>query len=417
VVNASTGVEEVTAHLAHLSVLEHPVEQTSMGIDAALHGRGAVIALSRQVLADVLGTDKASSVDLSTLHSHPERVLARALRVGVREARNHSPAEVSAAVHPRSPSAAWERLGAAATQAHVAWTQSPGIPSGPEGRAAIADIAVLALGVAHLDRRLVQAATHAGADDVARDLGVAEGAGLHLSARSVIDRFAPAASSWGTRLPRPMAGLAVLPVSTPEDLPLGLQRLREMLESEAGVSPQHTLMLITAQVRMTTVLAEEVRRVARATGDNAFPGLLSQLTDHASELAGSWGRADRSLASRARSDPRPVRQAGECLRCLARGPQPIETLRATAASVVDLARSTADAVEASVKVGSWVTYASRGENQQAMAWRVLDRHEPPSVLDALRSAVTRAATTAQAPAPLANRNRPVPGPVVVMTRS
>lgn len=389
--NAATAVQDVTTHLAQLSILEHPVEQTSMGIDAALHGRGAAIALSRQVLGDVLGTARASSADLSTLHTHPERVLARALYVGARQARNHSPAEITAAVDPRSASAAWERLGAAATRAHVAWTQSPRLPSGPEGRAAVADIAVIALGVAHLDKRLLQAATRAGADDVARDLLVAEGAGLNLAARSVIDRFAAGASSWKVAEPQRVERLAVLPVTCAEDLPRGLGRLHDLLSSGVVVTPQHTLMLLVAQVRMSSVLVEQSQRAARATGDAVYSSLASRLTDHVSRLAGSWSREDRALVSLEPSDPRPVQQAGECLRQLAGVALPVASLEVAAEAVVGLSRATVVAVQHSLGSRTWATHGTRNDDQRGLVWRLLDEFDRPPFLDALREVVAQAA--------------------------
>ncbi|NAZ87584.1 hypothetical protein [Kineococcus indalonis] len=398
--SAAVAVQELTTHLAHLSVRERPVEHTRMGVDAALHGRGAAMALCRQVLADVAQARGTSRADFDTLHAHPERVLATALRLGAREARSYSPSEVTAAADPRSVTARWEQLGAAATRAHLAWSGSETLPTGAAGRAAVGDIAVVALGIAHLDRGLVQAATRVGADDVARDLRFAERAGLHLAARAVLDRVsADAAPTWDAPGRARLDRLPVVPVNHADDLPRGLQRLHELLTAGVNVSPQHTVMLLTAQVRMSAVVAQQAQRTARATGDTAYSVLAQRMNHHAAALASSWGRSDRSLVGLDGPDPRPVHQAGECLRYLTGAATPVGLLEQTAGAVVGLAGATATAVEGCVASGKWATPITHVDSQAALSWRLFDTFNRPNVLDALRAVV------AQAPSIAADHNR------------
>ncbi|WP_369068736.1 hypothetical protein [Kineococcus terrestris] len=384
--SAAAGVQELTTHLAQLSVLAQPVEYTRMGVDAALHGRGAAMALCRQVLADVAGATGRSPVDLGTLHEHPERVLAAALRVGMREARIYSPTDVAAAADPRSATARWERLGAAATRAHQAWTETTDVPSGEAGRAAIGDITVVALGVAHLDRKLVQAAARVGADDVARDLRFAERGGLHLAARAVLDKVAGHTTEPWEAPGRPnLERLPVVAVSRADDLPRGLRRLHELLGADVNVSPQHTAMLITAQVRMSMSLAQQAERTARATGAGGWSSLATELKAHAGRLAEAWGRSERALVSIDRPDMRPVQQAGECLRYLIDGRVSTASLGDVSEQVVDLARATAGAIERSVAAGRWASSATHGEEQDAVSWRLVGAGDIAQVMAIMRS--------------------------------
>ncbi|GAA4968775.1 hypothetical protein [Kineococcus glutinatus] len=383
--STATAVHEVTAHLAELSAIPSPVESTRMGVDAALHGRGAALALARQVIEDVLKVSAKSPATLAELHLRPERVLVSALRVSAREARSYSPVEIVAAVDPRSAAARWERLGAAATQAHIAWTESPAKPSGAAGRAAVADVAVVALALAHLDRHVIQAATRAGVDDVARDLGFAQQSGLGLAARSVLRRAASdGAASWEAPSPQRLDRMPVVPVRGPEDALRGLQRLHDLLTAGASISPQHTAMLLTAQVRMGVGLAQQADRAARAMGEEQYAALADGLRRHVTALAGAWDRSDRAMAGLERPDPRPVQQAGECVRGLTVGAVPLALLEPTSAAVVRLAGATAAAVERRVESASWATCYSWSEAQESGSWRVVRTTAMPHVVGVLR---------------------------------
>ncbi|WP_369055134.1 hypothetical protein [Kineococcus terrestris] len=384
--SAAAGVQELTTNLAQLSVLERPVEYTRMGVDAALHGRGAAMSLCRQVLADVAGATGRSPVDLGTLHEHPERVLAAALRVGMREARIYSPTDVAAAVDPRSTTARWERLGAAATRAHQAWTETADVPSGEAGRAAIGDIAVVALGIAHLDRKLVQAAARVGADDVARDLRFAEHGGLHFAARAVLDKAAGHATKPWEAPGRPrLDRLPVVPVSRADDLPRGLRRLHELLSADVDLSPQHTAMLITAQMRMSASLAQQAERTARATGAGAWSNLAIELKANAGRLGEAWGRSERTLISMHPSDMRPIHQAGECLRYLINGLVPAASLEDMVGQFISLAEVTARSIERSVAAGRWALPATHSEAEWAVSWRLAGAGDTSRALTTLRS--------------------------------
>lgn len=388
--NARTEVAALTDELAHLNALDQPLDHTRVGLDAALQGRAAALALAADVLDDVhrltLRGWHRTAPTLDNLLNRPEALLVRTLRAHARLPTEHSPTDVADSVVPGSTTARWVRLATAATAAQHHWSASPQRPTGAAGLSAAADLSFVVLGVTRLDDRLGQVARRLGVDTIARDLDFARASGLHLAAERTFTRASAPGTSWDAAAPERSEALRPFPVRGVEDLATALSHLAQMLHRAPDVSPGHVAILLTAQVRMTSTLAQHALRHSRASGQPGSAQLAATLSAHARDLAATWDRSDRALASLTPSDPSPLQQSGECLRALiaARGldsPQ----LHQLAVRVLDLTPAIRACVQARIVEQSWVTsYVPEDTLGFARTWRLISKHRPVHVADALQ---------------------------------
>jgi len=399
--SAAERVSDLTVLLTRLAAATPPVEPTRLGVDAALHGRAATHALVQQVMHDITGAAIRRRPDIVDLQERPAAVLVWSLRQQPRIYASQSPTDVALAARPGSTSALWERAGAIAADAHLQWTSSAARPTGAAARSAVADLAVTTMALAGLDRSLAKAAQFVGASEVLEVLRAPEASGLRLAAEATLRQSAGEEfPRWDARSSVDSRRLPVLPVTGLSQVPRGLARLSQLLQSNIAVSPGDTAILLTAQARISADLATRTARRAQATREPDVAHLAGVLTDHTRALAGAWSRADNHLASLTSSDPRPVQQAGECLRGLRASQQaalPAAFLREVAAQLLEVAPATSRCAERQVRAASWITSAAREDSVAvARTWQVATMAPPPYVvasLGALQSSAVRAAQT------------------------
>lgn len=420
--NARIEVAALTDELAVLSALRQPLEQTRAGLDAALQGRAAALTLAADVLDDVhrltLRGWQRTAPTLESLINRPEALLVRTLRAHAWLPTERSPTDVAALAVPGSTTARWVRLAAAASAAQHHWSASSERPTGAAGLSAAAELSLVVLGVTRLDDRLGQVARRLGVDTIARDLDFARASGLHLAAERTFTRASAPDTSWDAAAPQLLKVLRPFPVRGVEDLPAGLRHLTQMLYRAPDVSPGHVAMLLTAQARMISSLAQHALRQGRARGEPSSAHLATALSNHARDLARTWDRTDRALASLTPSDPGPLQQSGECLRALTAA-RHIEhpQLHLLAGHVLDLAPATQACVEARIREQSWVTsYVRQDDPGVTLKWHRVSKYWPVHVADALRQlkvpilAAPSHPTTAEHLHHLAARSTTVSGP-------
>lgn len=386
--SAAERVSDLTVLLTRLAVATPSVEPTRLGVDAALHGRAATLALAQQVMHDLTGAAIRRRPDIVDLQERPAAVLAWSLREQPRIYASQSPTDVAMAARRGSTSAMWERAGAIAADAHLQWTSSPTRPSGAAARSAVADLAVTTMALTGLDGSLAKAAQLVGASEVLEALRSPAASGLRLAAESTLRQSAPQElPRWDAGLPMDSRRLPVLPVTGLSQVPRGLARLSQLLQSDIAVNPGDTAILLTAQARISADLATRTARRAQATREPDMDRLAGILSTHTRTLAAAWSREDNALASLTPSDPRPVQQAGECLRSLRanqHAPLSAALLRGITAQLLEVAPATSRCAERQVRAASWITSAVH-ENSSVLArtWRVATMAPPPYMVAAL----------------------------------
>ncbi|MCI2238105.1 hypothetical protein MO973_09620 [Paenibacillus sp. TRM 82003] len=301
--SAELAATEVTSRLADLALRTTAVEPTSRGVDAALHGRAATLGLACQILEDANSRTPTRGRALREGRFSPQLGLQIALHSTVGPTPRQSPLDVHASSRPGSLPRAWEAIGALATEAHRHWSTAAQLPRVEVGRSAAGDAAVMVLAVVHLDPHLHRAAQRAGRHDVVDALDAGRGDGLAFHAERLL-RSTPTVA-WSAAAAPKLEDLHVVPVSDGASLSAGLRRIGEQLDAGAAISPQHTALLLTAQMRMSLILADHARVGARATGDPRLLVTAETMTTHAHRLAETGGARGRQPARDVADGPAP----------------------------------------------------------------------------------------------------------------
>jgi len=311
-VNVADSLGDLTGQLAHLYAHRAPAVATDLDVDAALHGRSAVIALTRDLLFWGTRLREGMRPTLTDLDTKPARGLAWHLARHPTPQASRSPMDVARLAAPGSPADRWERIATQATLVQTQWESSPNRPAGAAVQTVVADASALALSVSHLDQRLATSVTAAGRPDVAAALTSHAVHGLRTSAEATLRHLARGdLPAW--RADVPPRRLEVLPVRHPGDVPRGLARLMSLLDAGTHVSPQHLRLVVQGQERIAATLGKECAALWRASADPVVFDAGRRLHELRLSLKGAEGLLRKDVASIEPRDPRPLLQVTTCL--------------------------------------------------------------------------------------------------------
>lgn len=369
--NVADTLGDLTGQLAQLYAQRGPTVANDLDVDAALHGRSAVIALTRDLLFWGTRLRNGTRPTLIDAETKPAHGLAWHLaRHPVPEA-TRSPMDVARLAGPGSPAERWERVATQATLVQAQWDASPSRPMGPAVKTVVADATVLALSVSHLDQRLATSAAASGRPDVAKALTSEAVHGLRASAEATLRHLAREdLPAWRAEVPLRRPRLEVLPMRSPADVPRGLARLMSLLDAGTHVSPAHLHLVLRGQERIAAALTKDCAALWRATADPTAFDAGRRLTELRVSLQGTAPALRKDIGSIEPADPRALLQVNECLCALGFSlPEPRRGLPQRVDLAVDQTSTLLYSVEA---VGSCARAQIHGGRWLAAAW---DRDE------------------------------------------
>ncbi|TNM67596.1 hypothetical protein FHN55_09060 [Streptomyces sp. NP160] len=381
--NVADTLGDLTGQLAQLYVQRGPTVANDLDVDAALHARSAVIALTRELLFWGTRLRQGTRPTLVDAETRPAHGLAWHLtRHPVPEA-TRSPMDVARLAAPGSAAERWERVATQATLVQTQWEASPSKPMGPAVRTVVADATVLALSVSHLDQRLATTAAASGRPDVAEALTSQAVHGLRTSAEATLRHLARGdLPAWRADIALPARRLDVLPMRSPADLPRGLARLMSLLDAGTHVSPAHLHLVLRGQERIASALGKECATLWRATADPAIFDAGRRLTELRLSLQGAAPALRKDIGSIEPADPRALLQVNECLRALGfslpearRGlPQRVDLAVDQTSTLLYSVEAVGSCARSQVNGRRWLT-AEWNRDETAQTWHRADRHD------------------------------------------
>lgn len=380
--NVADTLGDLTGQLAQLYTQRSPTVANDLDVDAALHGRAAVISLTRDLLFWGTRLREGSRPTLVSAETKPAHGLAWHLaRHPVPEAKR-SPMDVAALAAPGSAAERWERIATQATLVQMQWEASPaGRPMGPAVQTVVADATVLALSVSHLDQRLATTAASSGRPDVAEALTSHAVHGLRTSAEATLRYLAKGdLPAWRSEVPLRRPRLEVLPMRSPADVPRGLARLMSVLDAGTNVDPRHLHLVLRGQERIATALSRDCAALWRTTADPALFDAGRRLTELRLSLQGAAPVLRKDVGTIEPTDSRPLLQVNECLRALGFSlPQNLRGAQQRADLAVDQTstllysvEAVASCVRAQVDGRRWLA-ALWNEDEAQQIWHKVDR--------------------------------------------
>ncbi|MBC3763448.1 hypothetical protein ACUN7V_20195 [Quadrisphaera oryzae] len=373
--NVADTLGDLTGQLAGLYTQRGPTVTNDLDVDAALHGRSAVLALTRELLFWGTRLREGSRPTLVDAETKPAHGLAWHLaRHPIPEA-TRSPMEVAALAAPGSAAERWESVATQATLAQTQWDATPSSrPMGAAVKTVVADATVLALSVSHLDQRLATTAAASGRLDVAEALTSQAVHGLRISAEATLRHLAKAElPAWRAEVPLRRPRLEVLPMRSPADVPRGLARLMSLLDAGTTVDPRHLHLVVRGQERIATALSRDCTALWRTTADPAVFDAGRRLTELRLSLQQAGPALRKDIGTIEPTDARPLLQVNECLRALTFSlPQTLREARQRAELVADQASTLLYSVEA---VGSCVRAQVTGRRWLAAHWNDDETHQ------------------------------------------
>ena len=379
--NVADTLGDLTGQLAQLYAQRGPTVANDLDVDAALHGRSAVIALTRDLLFWGTRLRQGTRPTLVDAETKPAHGLAWHLaRHPIPEA-TRSPMDVARLATPGSPAERWERIATQATLVQAQWETSPSKPMGPAVNTVVADATVLALSVSHLDQRLATTAAASGRPDVAKALTSEAVHGLRTSAEATLRQLARGdLPAWRADVSAPARRLDVLPMRSPADVPRGLARLMSVLDAGTHVSPAHLHVVLRGQERIAAALNKDCAALWRATADPSTFDAGRRLTELRLSLQGAALALRKDIGSIEPADPRALLQVNECLRALGfslpgarRGlPQRVDLVADQTATLLYSVHAVSSCVQAQVHGRRWLT-AEWNHDETAQTWHRTDR--------------------------------------------
>jgi len=316
-VNVADTLGDLTGQLAQLYAQRGPTVANDLDVDAALHGRSAVIALTRDLLFWGTRLRQGTRPTLVDAETKPANGLAWHLDRHPLPAATRSPMDVAQLAAPGSPAERWELIATQASLVQAQWDTSLNKPIGPAVKTVVADATVLALSVSHLDQRLATTAAASGRPDVAKALTSEAVHGLRSSAEATLRHLARSdLPAWRAEVAVPVRRLDVMPMRNPGDVPRGLARLMSLLDDGTHVSPTHLHAVMRGQERIAAALIRDCAALWRATADPAAFDAGRRLTELRLSLQGAAPALRKDIGSIEPADPRALLQVNECLRAL-----------------------------------------------------------------------------------------------------
>jgi len=392
--------QEMDAVGRHVSaVLGRDERLVGRDLDAAVVGFNATTALLRTVHHDLIGPRGFRiRKELQEAERRPAHLLARMLD---ELPRLDQPAPTDVQANPVTGVAArhWQEAARSATLAEHSWiTADPRTrPTGPAARGELTQVASLTEALAVAGADLSTDLRNAGRHGEAGRLRQATTTGL---------RVAAAAARWDAMRDagppadvQPVASHRVLALRRPSHLPAGLHRLAVLLDTAGHISPQHVQLI----ARATASAALASSQVLRAAGQGRVAAALAEHAERLADVA-----AGRLAASIIPPDPRPLAQAQEVHRVLARSGSPSASLTpseavAVAQAVPLVSRALVTAADRQIAERQWLAATGQLDAGQP---RWLPAHGVVPVLSARLEAVASDADRL----PAVRKRRAVPQP-------
>lgn len=385
--NVADTLGDLTSQLAQLYARRGPAVANDLDVDAALHGRSAVIALTRDLLFWGTRLREGTRPTLVDAETKPAHGLAWHLARHPTPEATRSPMDVARLAAPGSPAERWERVATQASLVQAQWDASSSRPMGPAVRTVVADATVLALSVSHLDQRLATAATASGRPDVAKALTSEAVHGLRASAEATLRHLArDDLPAWRADVAVPVRRLDVMPMRNPADVPRGLARLMSLLDAGTHVSPAHLHLVLRGQERIAAALGKDYAALWRATADPSTFDTGRRLTELRLSLQGAAPALRKDIGSIEPADPRALLQVNECLRALGfslpearRGlPQRVDLVADQTATLLYSVHAVSSCVRNQVDERRWLT-AQWNHDETAQTWHRADRLDHPRI--------------------------------------
>ncbi|MBF5083060.1 hypothetical protein [Quadrisphaera sp. INWT6] len=423
--NVADTLGDLTGQLAQLYAQRGPTVANDLDVDAALHGRSAVISLTRELLFWGTRLREGTRPTLVNQETKPANGLAWHLaRHPIPEA-NRSPMDVAALATPGSAAERWERTATQATLAQMQWDASPSArPIGPAVKTVLADATALALSVSHLDQRLATTAAASGRPDVAKALTSEAVHGLRTSAEATLRHLAREdLPVWRAEVSLRRPRLDVMPMRSPTDVPRGLARLMSLLDAGTNVDPRHLYLVLRGQERIASALHQDCAALWRKTADPNVFDAGRRLTELRLSLQRTNSALRKDVGTIEPADPRPLLQLNECLRALGfsipeggRGTQQrVDLAIDQTTTLLYSVEAVGSCVRSQVDGRRWLA-AHWNQDETQQSWHKVDRldHERVYPLVALGETALDLLTR---PAVLAAMSAPQPAMAQTATRS
>lgn len=389
--STAAAIEELNEHLVNLTLMQEPVPSSHADLDIALLGRASVISLGRGILADLHRSEPRWKQTLGDFQNKPGRALYRAFLDSPTLLPEKRPTD-SAARARGLAARSWRSVTTSATSGHHHWSAAERLPSHHVNRSIVSDLAVVALGLAHLEGHISRTARHLGRESVVRELA-RTASGLTLASHNALRQAHPN-HPWDAQATIAADDLRVVPVSRTRDLVPAIDRLRTLLMARVNLTPGHTALLVAGQARMCTAAATADRSTSMLTPINETHPLVT----HARALARCWSPEDSKLASLTRPDPRPVLQTGEILRFIERSAPAGDSSPISMDSMRKLTIATSVAIDDQIRAGHWASASSvEGIYGRTQAWRILSAMDRPAVADRVRALAAEATIVGRTP--------------------
>ncbi|MGQ7298047.1 hypothetical protein [Quadrisphaera sp. KR29] len=383
--NVADTLGDLTGQLAQLYAQCSPTAVDGLDVDAALHGRAAVVALSRHLLFWGTRLREGTRPTLLDAETKPANGLAWHLARYPMPQATRSPMDVARLAQAGSAADRWERIATQATLVQAQWDTSLSKPVGPAVKTVVADATVLALSVSHLDQRLAIAAAASGRTEVAEALTHHAVHGLRHSAEATLRHLAKGdLPAWRAEVPG--RRLDVLPVRHPAEVPRGLARLMSLLDAGTSVSPAHLHLVLRGQQRIATALGHECAALWRTTASLTAFDAGRRLHELRVSLGGAIPALGKDIGTIEASDPRPLLQVNECLRGLGfslpegiSGPhQRVDLVADQTSTLLYSVEAVRTCVRDQVDERRWLT-AQWNHDETKQSWHKSDRLDHPRI--------------------------------------